>query len=1084
MSRSARTVGVVGAVAVLLALAGGRSETAGAEAQQAAAAKLRSDLAALVAGAATLDHRIPALVAGYRAGEIPYFALLTEPNDAAHQAQITALGARVLRSYRSVSLLALASDPATVLSVAALPWVDRLAPIELVLSQSHEPIADQTRGNPGDLGAPPQWAAGNTGAGVRIAVLDTGIDPLHPDLDDQDFGHWSGVLAPAKVVDARDFNGGVCKPLVGSSDFNGHGTHVASIAAGTGEGTPDAADNGRIAGIAPGAELAIGKSLTDAGAGVNSDLIGAMEWAAMPADSTPGSCSVGAHIVNMSVGSEARPNRLNSDSDVDMVEYVLNRLAVRYGTLFVGSSGNSGPYIGSVLEAPGSAAQALSVGASIKDYDVTHDDTLAGEWCAGWAHDPGTDTGEAKPCGELFAGQIPPPSLSPISSRGPSGDLLLRPDVVAPGYNIVAAQASAGTVVAGQDVNPGTRLDPLYATVSGTSMAAPAASGSAALVLAAYRARHGALPSGASGSASLARAPAYALLRAALMNTAGPDLLEGRVIGFTGVFPVVGVGARNIRDDPYVGPLAEGAGKINVGRAVAALRDGAVIYSAAAEGGVGRRDLQGTFQAGVVPAGSSRTQRFVLHAAPGAGVLGAVFSFEPGRPSDGSSALPAAWMTVPGSTTVTGGGDALVDVTVAVPAGARPGHYSGRLLVALSNGTVLRVPVFASVPLHDADVGAGSIGPQGTYDSAADVYAKADTQWPSVVGQALGSGGDWTMLGVELAAGLSEVRFSVHDSAGAADDVYDLYLYDADLDLVTTTHPFLPGGQGVSDVNAMEARSPATPQELVVRTPAAGRHVLVVSRSQPALVPSFGAFSLTVDEVRAPAVALATTLEYRDDFVLVHGRPGKLVARLTGSDGGAVAGRPVQFDIDGAPGPCAGGCAGTTDYRGDALVPIDPATLAPGVHEVTAGFAGDAFWRASSTSAFVLVLGAALPGPGAGAGGHVTAGGWFGEGKGNERVHFAFHARGSLAPTGELRYRDPAHAIDVTLVSFTALVVNEDEATLTGTVRHADGRSDSFALTARDLGEPGKGRDVVRLRLASGYDRSGVLGGGNVQIHR
>jgi subtilisin family serine protease len=1080
-------VGSLVAALLLLSFASAGGRSTAAPGAPPPASKLRSDLAALVSGGARLDDRIAPLVAGYRPGELPYFALLSEPNDAAHEAQLTALGARVLRRYRSVSLFALASDAGTVLRVAALPWVERLAPIELVFALDDEQEADQTRAKTADVGAPPQWNLGNTGAGVRIAVLDTGIDPSHPDLDDQDFRHWSSVLNPPKVVEARDFNGGACKPLLGNTDFHGHGTHVAAIAAGTGEGAPGRADDGRITGIAPGAELAVGKALTDAGAGLNSDLIAAMEWAAMPADASPTGCSVGAHVVNMSVGSEARPNRLNSDSDVDMVSYVLNQLAVRYGTLFVGAAGNSGPFVGSVLEAPGSAAQALGVGAAAKDYDVTNDDTLSGEPCAGWAHDPSNGTGAATACGDRFAGQTPPPSLSVISSRGPSGDLLLRPDVVAPGYNIVSAQAVLGTALAGQDINPKTRLDPLYATATGTSMATPAAAGSAALLLAGYRERYDSAPSGASGSSTLARAPAYALVRAALMNTAGADMREARVIGLGDLFPVIVYEARNIRDDPYVGPFGEGAGKINVGRALAALRDGAVIYSAASDGGTGRGDLQGSWQAGAVPAGSSRSQRFVLHAAPGAGLLTAAFAFEPGRPSDGSLALPASWVSLPASATVAGGGDALVDFGLAVPADALPGHYTGRVAVGLSDGSTLRVPVLVSVPLHDTDTAPDAVSGQGRYDSSADVYAKADTQWPSVAGAALGAGSDWSTFALDLAAGLSEVRLSVHDTAGAADDVYDVYLYDPDLDLVASTHPFLPGGQGISDPNAIGSRAPSTPDSparLVVRTPAGGRHLLVVNRAEPGQVPSYGAFALAVDEVSVAAEALPTTLTYEDDFVVVQGRPAKFRARLLGSDGAPVAGRPVSFRVDGVAEPCPGGCTAPTDYRGDAVVPVDPALLAPGVHEVRADFGGDAFWQPSSATALVVVVSSTLPDPGGGKGGHVTAGGWLGAREGADRVHFAFNAKGSVAPAGDFHWRDLPNGIDVALVAYSAVVVDGDTASLSGSARHADGRTESFALMARDVGEPGKGRDTVRLRLAAGYDRAATLGGGNVQLHK
>ena len=67
---------------------------------------------------------------------------------------------------------------------------------------------------------------------------------------------------------------------------------------------------------------------------------------------------------------------------------------------------------------------------------------------------------------------------------------------------------------------------------------------------------------------------------------------------------------RNGAADPYVGPLAEGAGKLHVGRAIAALRDGVVVYSAAsgsgADAGTGPRDLQGSWQVGAVAAGAIR----------------------------------------------------------------------------------------------------------------------------------------------------------------------------------------------------------------------------------------------------------------------------------------------------------------------------------------------------------------------------------------------------------------------------------------------------------------------------------------------
>jgi subtilisin family serine protease len=934
-----------------------------------ASSKLRGDLAALVAGEIALDPRIPGLVAGYRDGELPYFAYLAEPDDAGHRAVLEGLGARVLRSYRSVPVFALASSPTTVLRVAAQPWVDWMAPIELVVALD-EPVVDQSRATTADVGAPDQWNAGVTGTGIRIAVLDTGVDPVHPDLDDLDFGDWSPLpLSPAKVVEARDFNGGGCTPIV--ADGHGHGTHVAGIATGTGEGTALADDNGRYAGIAPDAQLAVGKVLTDAGAGINSDLIAAMEWAAMPDSPDPTSCSVGADIVNLSLGSEARPGRLNSGGDVDMVSLVLNRLAVQYGTLFVVAAGNSGPYIGSVLEAPGSAAQALSVAAAAKDWDVNHDDTLSGDTCAGWQHPPSTN--EDDDCSGGVGTQ--PPSVASFSSRGPSGDVWLRPDITAPGYNIVSAQSTTGVALAQNDLSRNTRADPLYATATGTSMAAPATAGSAALLLDAYRQRYGVDPTGASGIAGL-NAPAYALLRAALMNSAGGDLYESRWILTTDTTtsfacpdpdPLFGLCAiaelladtamgsltlyevRNRVADPYVGPLAEGAGKLQVGRAIAALRDGLVVYSAASGSGpttgTGHRDFQGSWQVGAVTAGSTITQPFVLHAAPDAGGLNVSFGFDPGHPSDGSRAIPTggaagSWrLSLPGSTAVSAGASSTVSFSITIPDSTPAGTYTGAVLIRTSAGQAIRVPVFASVALHDPDVAEGNApGAQARFTSALDVFAKDDTIWPSAAGAApTGSNADWLVFPVELSGGLSEARFSVYDAA-AGNETYDLYLYDSRLDLIRSTHPFVAPGSGLTDHNANAARGPSTaasPQVLSVATPAAGRQYVVVSRARIGGTTSgdFGAFVMTLDEIGAAAADLVvsgiTTLQNTGTGG-ANSKPqagDKVIVRAILTNVGTAAAVPSQtsFALDDQPmagspvatGPIEPGQSRTIELRWD-----------------------------------------------------------------------------------------------------------------------------------------------------------------------
>ncbi|HUQ78598.1 MAG TPA: S8 family serine peptidase [Patescibacteria group bacterium] len=1098
--------------------------------------KLRADLAALVAGTVVPDPRIAGLVPNLVAGELAFFAVLDGPLDAGRRATIESLGARFLRTYRTVDAVALGGSPVTVLGVAALAWTRWLAPVEVVVALAEpavDPLPDQARGGPADVGATEQWANGITGTGVRIAVLDTGHDPLHPDLDDLDFRRWSTVLPPAspKLVDARNFNEGGCAPFAG--DGHGHGTHVAAIATGTAEGGPAGDDDGRYPGMAPGAELAVGKVLTDAGAGVNSDLIAALEWAAMPAESGPTGCAIGADVVNLSLGSEARPTRLNSGQDADLVSLVVNRLAVRYGTLIVAAAGNSGPYIGSVLETPGSAAQALSVGATAKDWDLNHDDTLSGDTCAGYRH-PRSPSAADNDCRGGIGTQGP--SVAAFSSRGPSGDLWLRPDLVAPGYAIVSAQSSSGTALAGNDLNLGTRTDPFYATASGTSMAAPTTAGSAALVLEAYRDAHGVDPSGGSGLAGL-RAPTHALLRAALMNTAGGGLEEARWILTTDaatrltcprdvldpldptycIFADLISGAiadslgsltlyevRNGARDPQVGPLAEGAGKLNIGRAIGAIRDGLVLYSAAsgtgADAGTGPRDFQGSWQVGSIAAGATNSQPFVVHAAPGVPATAVAFAFEGGAPSDGSRAIPSTWsVSLPATTTVPAGGDALVTFRLTVPADAAPGVYTGAVLARTGTGTTLRIPVFVAVGIHDPDPApANPPGPQAVIASERDVYAKDDTLWPSGAGAAAGATADWRVYPVDLGAGLGEARFAVVDAA-AGDETYDLYVYDARLDLLASTHPFL--APGVSDLPAQRDRGPSTaadPTTLVLPAPAAGRHYVVVNRARIGRGPldvggDMGAFRLTLDEVAASGPPRATAIAYEGDHVFRQGTAGRLAARLTASDGSPIAGRALRFTFDAGTAPCPGGsCVATTGPDGLAQVATEPIALAAGIHDVQVRFAGDAAWSPARVDALAIVIGTSPPPIGGAGGGQAQGGAWFvpngsTAGPGDTgRIHVGLDVRTALpAPTGDLRWTDRVGGLDLRLDAWTSLVVDRDTraATATGRARTATGSTVSFELTVRDAGEPGRDRDTIRLRLLDGsYDRSGTLGGGNLQV--
>ncbi|MER6102098.1 S8 family peptidase [Streptomyces sp. NPDC001832] len=215
------------------------------------------------------------------------------------------------------------------------------------------------------IGTPAAWKAGYTGKGVKIAVLDTGVDDTHPDLKGQ-------------VLEAKDFSASS-----DTKDRFGHGTHVASIAAGTGTQS-----GGKFKGVAPDAKLISGKVLDDNGFGDDSGILAGMEWAV----------AQGADVINLSLGGADTP-------EIDPLEAAVNKLSADNGVLFAIAAGNEGDDAGTV-GSPGSADAALTVGA-VDDND----------------------------------------KLADFSSRGPRiGDGAIKPDVTAPGVDITAA-AAPGSVI-------------------------------------------------------------------------------------------------------------------------------------------------------------------------------------------------------------------------------------------------------------------------------------------------------------------------------------------------------------------------------------------------------------------------------------------------------------------------------------------------------------------------------------------------------------------------------------------------------------------------------------------------------------
>jgi subtilisin family serine protease/WD40 repeat protein len=231
------------------------------------------------------------------------------------------------------------------------------------------------------------YGLGTTGKDIKVAVIDTGIQADHPDLD-------------GRVIAWADFINGQQKSAY---DDEGHGTHVAGSIAGNGA-------DGIITGVAPDVLLMGAKVLDHEGKGTNQTVLSGLQWAA----------ENDADIINLSL----------SGAQTDAYNAIFVDLHA-LGIIPVVAAGNSGPEP-STIGSPGSHPLALTIGATDLD--------------------------------DLVA---------PFSSRGPvqteTGEILIKPDIVAPGVDIISTWKDGG-----------------YAVGSGTSMAAPHTAGAVALIKEAF----------------------------------------------------------------------------------------------------------------------------------------------------------------------------------------------------------------------------------------------------------------------------------------------------------------------------------------------------------------------------------------------------------------------------------------------------------------------------------------------------------------------------------------------------------------------------------------------------------------------
>lgn len=247
---------------------------------------------------------------------------------------------------------------------------------------------------------------GFLGQGVGIAIVDTGIAP-HPDL----------TARANRIVGFYDNSSK--DPSSYPYDDNGHGTHVAGIAAGDGY-----ASAGAYRGLAPNAHLVGVRILNRTGNGRLQDILPALSWVLDHRD------EYGIRIVNISIGCSS-PECIQNAEDSTLVRAV-NELWDA-GLIVVAAAGNEGPDPMSIT-APGISRKIITVGSS--------DDPLEDYYASRRRH------------GLLFSG------------RGPTTSCILKPDIVAPGSHVISCRPTGG-----------------YTAKSGTSMATPMVSGAIALLL-------------------------------------------------------------------------------------------------------------------------------------------------------------------------------------------------------------------------------------------------------------------------------------------------------------------------------------------------------------------------------------------------------------------------------------------------------------------------------------------------------------------------------------------------------------------------------------------------------------------------
>ncbi|HEX8144207.1 MAG TPA: S8 family serine peptidase, partial [Pyrinomonadaceae bacterium] len=349
---------------------------------------------------------------------------------------LRSLGARIKNQLPRLNLRVIDLPASAVVKLAAHSEVRYISLDSEIRTYGHITTTSgaEAANNTGLLGL-----GGLDGSGIGIAVLDSGIDSNH-----RSFVNGLGL---SRVSISQDFTG-----ENRTDDPFGHGTHVASAAAGNGQ-----VASGQYQGIAPNAQIINLRVLNSQGTGSISSLLSALDWV------LGNRTLFNIRVVNMSLGTTAVDSYRN-----DPVCLAVRRL-VDAGVVVLAAAGNngkdsSGNKIYGQIHSPGNEPSAITVGAANSfGTDARGDDGVASYSSRGPTRSFWTDASDIR-----------------------HYDNLIKPDLVAPGNKVVWAEALNNHLVttypqldAGVSSNNTRKM--MY--MSGSSMATPVAAGAAALLL-------------------------------------------------------------------------------------------------------------------------------------------------------------------------------------------------------------------------------------------------------------------------------------------------------------------------------------------------------------------------------------------------------------------------------------------------------------------------------------------------------------------------------------------------------------------------------------------------------------------------